>query len=99
MKEKLLLAFLASFSLLSGAHAAGRIYAIKIHGMHCDACANTLRKKLSDLPGVASADVSLSEHQAIVTVHDGEDLDEAGVKKAILNAGYFAQEIRLTPLA
>lgn len=95
MKEKLLLAFLASFSLLSGAQAAGRIYAIKIHGMHCDACAHTLRKKLADLPGVASADVSFRENQAILTVQDGEALDEASVKTAIRSAGFFAQEILL----
>lgn len=54
---------------------------LKISGMHCSGCANTIEKVLTELDGVLQVSVDLEENEATVMYEDGkvtaEDLEEA----------------------
>lgn len=63
---------------------------LKISGMHCKHCANTVTNALNGLDGV-TAKVSLKENRAEVS-YDRE-IDLADLKNAVKNAGYEVTSI------
>ena len=63
---------------------------LKISGMHCKHCANTVTNALNGLDGV-TAKVSLKENSAEVS-YDRE-IDLADLKNAVKNAGYEVTSI------
>ena len=63
---------------------------LKISGMHCEHCANTVTNALNGLDGV-TAKVSLKENSAEVS-YDRE-IDLADLKNAVKNAGYEVTSI------
>jgi copper chaperone len=56
-------------------------------GMTCDGCAQSVKRVLSDLPGVETAEVSLARNQAIVSF-DPHIINRARITQAIENAGF-----------
>jgi len=60
---------------------------IKIGGMTCDGCVRSVKHVLSNLPGVASFDVSLAQNQATVEF-DPQVINTARIMQGIANAGY-----------
>lgn len=56
-----------------------------VTGMNCSHCEGSVRRALSELAGVTTAEVSLAEARAVVT---GEDLDPDTVKAAIDDLGF-----------
>ncbi|MGH8721620.1 MAG: heavy-metal-associated domain-containing protein [Burkholderiales bacterium] len=62
---------------------------LKIEGMTCTGCVNSVTRVLSALPGVAQADVSLTKARAKVT-YDPALTGVAAMKQAIERAGYKA---------
>ena len=65
---------------------------MKIEGMMCEHCEARVRKTLEGLDGVASAEVSHTEGQAIVTL-TGEVADET-LKKAVEEQDYKVTSIQ-----
>jgi len=63
---------------------------LKVTGMTCNGCVNTVRKALTGLPGVQSADVDLTAGNATVTYNPAETSTEAMVT-AVGEAGYSAR--------
>lgn len=61
---------------------------IRIEGMHCDGCAQRLRRVLEREPGVTTADVSWQGGEARVE-HDGNATTDR-LRAAIERAGYTA---------
>lgn len=59
---------------------------IKIEGMHCDGCAQRVKRVLEREPGVERAAVSLADGAAQVT-HDSQTTS-TGLRQAIERAGY-----------
>lgn len=60
---------------------------IKVNGMNCNHCKMAVERSLKALPGVQSAEVTLSEKLVAVNYDPGKvDLDT--MKAAIRNAGY-----------
>lgn len=57
---------------------------VKIEGMMCEGCANTVKEALSKVPGVTDVEVNLKKGTATV---QGEVEDEALVK-AVVDAGF-----------
>ncbi len=57
---------------------------VKIEGMMCEGCANTVKEALSKVPGVTDVEVNLKKGTAAV---QGEIEDEALVK-AVVDAGF-----------
>jgi Cu+-exporting ATPase len=64
---------------------------IKISGMHCAACAQTIQKALSKAEGVTEARVNLTTETAYVEYND-ELTSEEKLKEVIKNTGYDVTE-------
>jgi copper chaperone CopZ len=83
----LALAFLrpAKVGSIDEAVAAPRKIRMKIAGMTCNHCADSVRRALLETPGVVSAEVDLGRGEAIVV---GSDFDDARLTKAVESLGY-----------
>ncbi len=60
---------------------------LRIDGMHCTACAQTIHKALLKAEGVTSAQVNLTTETAYVE-YDNEKTNEEKLKEVIKNTGY-----------
>ena len=64
---------------------------LKIEGMHCAGCANSVEKALSEVEGVDKASVNLATEKALVEFENGEVTREK-LKEAVQNAGYDVKD-------
>jgi copper chaperone len=60
---------------------------LSVTGMTCGGCVNSVHKVLTALPGVQSAEVTLSPGQARV-VYDPDRVAPAALLQAIIDAGF-----------
>jgi copper chaperone len=60
---------------------------LKIDGMTCGGCVNSVRKVIAALNGVSSVDVSLEHAQATVS-YDPKKSKVADLKTAVRDAGF-----------
>ena len=67
---------------------------IRISGMHCAACAQTIQKALHKTKGVTNAQVNFATETAYVEYED-EIINEETLKKVIRNTGYGVVEEEL----
>lgn len=58
-----------------------------VPAIHCAHCALSIREEVSEVEGVREVDVDLDTK--LVTVR-GDDLDDAALREAIVEAGYEA---------
>lgn len=63
---------------------------VKVIGMTCAACSNSVEKALGNLSGVYSASVALLQNKANVT-YDPSKVKEEDIKEAIEDAGFDAE--------
>jgi copper chaperone len=63
---------------------------IKITGMSCGGCTASVTKVLTEMPGVARAEVQLSPGQAVVEF-DPAKVTRADLCAAIVDAGFEAE--------
>jgi Cu2+-exporting ATPase len=68
--------------------AAPATVAVEIEGMHCDGCQQWVKDILEELDGVASADVSLEKHSAVVTMKPGAKFPETKARAALEKDNY-----------
>jgi copper chaperone len=62
----------------------------KVTGMSCGGCVSTIEGALKAVPGVNSAKVSLTDHEASVEFSEGQTSHEQ-LQSAIEKAGYGVQ--------
>jgi copper chaperone len=60
---------------------------IKIEGMTCTGCVNSVKNVLENIPGVDSVEVSLEQKQATIR-YDDASTDFERFRKAIEDAGF-----------
>jgi Cu+-exporting ATPase len=72
----------------AGYEVVNRAVTIKVGGMVCATCVQTIEAALRALPGVISASVNLGTEKAYVTYNPSVS-DTSGMKKAIEDAGYL----------
>lgn len=60
---------------------------LPVTGMTCGGCVNSVHKVLAALPGVQSAEVTLTPGQARV-VYDAARIDRAAMVQAVVDAGF-----------
>ncbi|SCY44157.1 copper chaperone [Nitrosospira sp. Nl5] len=60
---------------------------IKVNGMTCTGCVNSVKNVLEKIPGVDSADVSLEQKQVMIQ-YDAVTTDVNQFKNAIEDAGF-----------
>ncbi|MDZ7773275.1 MAG: heavy metal translocating P-type ATPase [Balneolaceae bacterium] len=63
---------------------------LRIEGMHCAGCVNSVQKSLADVPGVDRADVNLATEKATVEFANGISREE--LVRAVKDAGYEVAE-------
>jgi copper chaperone len=56
-----------------------------VTGMTCAHCVASVREEVSELPGVAAAEVDLASGRLVVT---GATIDDGAVRAAVAEAGY-----------
>ncbi len=66
---------------------------LTIGGMHCATCAITIHDALTEVPGVASAQVNFALGKATID-YDASVASESELRKAVENAGYTVLEIK-----
>ena len=66
---------------------ANRRAILKVGGLHCEGCANTLKNALNLVEGVNEANVDFKNQRATV-VFDPTKVDEAKLRKTIKDVGY-----------
>jgi len=69
--------------------------AIKISGMHCAGCVNSIQKFVSSLDGVKKCEVNLAAEKAVLEF-DPSHVDMARIENAIQEAGYKVVYEKLT---
>ncbi|MBI1981407.1 MAG: mercury resistance system periplasmic binding protein MerP [Methylocystis sp.] len=81
-------AFAVAFTV--PAFAATQTVALSVSNMTCAACPITVKKALTNVPGVQSAEVSYEKKEAVVTYDDAKTSVEALIE-ATEGAGYPSQ--------
>jgi copper chaperone CopZ len=92
MKKSLMAALV---SALVGAANAGTIE-MKVYGLVCGFCAQGIEKTLRKNPATVDVVVSLENKLVAIGTHDGTDITDAELKKALADAGYDVKAIART---
>ena len=66
---------------------------LKLRGMSCAACANSIESAIRDVPGVSESNVNFGIKQASV-IYNPAQTDVAAIQAAIVAAGYSAEPIQ-----
>lgn len=74
---------------------------MKVNGLVCSFCAQGIEKTLRKNPATVDVVVSLENRLVAVATHDGQDIADATLTKALRDAGYDVKSIARTerPLA
>jgi copper chaperone CopZ len=75
----------------ASAVAATKTSKIRVEGMHCNKCAQSIAKALKATPGVEQVDVSYENREAIVQFDD-QKVTEAELRAVINKTGFKAVE-------
>lgn len=60
---------------------------MKISGLHCENCCNTIEKKLSKINGISVAKVDLGENEVMIN-YDETKVESERIRKTIRKAGF-----------
>ncbi len=66
---------------------------LKLRGMSCASCANSIEEAIRSVPGVSECNVNFGAEQATV-IYDPKQADLEAIQKAVDAAGYSAQPMR-----
>jgi len=66
----------------------GKKYEIRVTDMQCPNCAEQLQKAIQGIDGVVGVEGDSESKTLVVTVREGDDLEEADAKKVVEKAGY-----------
>jgi copper chaperone CopZ len=75
----------------ASAFAATKTSKIRVEGMHCKMCSDSVTKALKATPGVEKVNVSSKEGEAVVQFDD-EKVSEAQLREVINKTGFKAVE-------
>jgi copper chaperone CopZ len=87
--------------LAVAASSAAATIEMTVNGLVCAFCAQGIEKKLKKFPATAEVLVSLEHRLVAVSLHDGQDITDADLRKALTDAGYTVKNISRseTPIA
>ncbi len=61
---------------------------VKVQGMVCSMCSQGIQKKFSAIKEVKSVQVDLTNKLVKLITNDGQNIEDAQIKKVITEAGY-----------
>ncbi len=70
-----------------------QVVEIEVTGMTCPFCVYGTEKKLTDLPGVDKAEVSLKAKKARIVMTPGKKADIETIRQAITEAGFTPGDV------
>ena len=83
-------------AILCGAQLHATTIEMKVNGLVCGFCAQGIEKTLRKNPATADVFVSLENRLVAVATHDGADIPDAELRKALTDAGYDVKAIERT---
>jgi copper chaperone CopZ len=92
MKRLLLISILA----LTSAAATADTIEMKVYGLVCGFCAQGIEKTLRKNPATEDVVVSLEHQLVVIATHQGQDIPDADLTKALTDAGYDVKGISRT---
>jgi copper chaperone CopZ len=66
---------------------------IKVNGLVCDFCAQSIKKTFGKQEAVNDVQVNLDDGLINVSLKDGQDMDDATITKLITDSGYTVTSI------
>lgn len=82
--------------LIASPLAAAKTVEMEVNGLVCGFCAQGIEKTLKALPATEGVFVSLENRLVAVKLKDGNDVDDAALRKALKDSGYTVVAIRRT---
>lgn len=76
------------------AHHDKHVIDIKVNGMVCDVCAQSVIKVFDKEPGLKKVNISLDDGMVILTLKDGGEITDKVIKDDIYYTGYDLVSIR-----
>ena len=80
-------------SLLAG---NTQIIDIDIEGMSCKFCAYSVKRNLSKLPDIATAEVNIDTKKAHIVMQEGKQADVEQIKQKITESGFTPIKVTLS---
>jgi mercuric ion binding protein len=87
---------MAILLLIASPLAAAKTVEMEVNGLVCGFCAQGIEKTLKALPATEGVFVSLENRLVAVQLKDGNDIDDAALRKALKDSGYTVVAIRRT---
>lgn len=81
------------------AFAAGETVQIKILGMVCDFCAQSMEKVFMKTDQVESMDISLKDSLITLNMKEGQTFTDEAIEKYITDSGYKTESVQRMPQA
>ncbi|WP_372611803.1 heavy-metal-associated domain-containing protein [Halomonas sp.] len=78
--------------LSTAAIAAGPSYRLEVNGLACPFCAYGIEKQLNRIEGVATIETDIKSGAVIVTMEDGQVLEESRASQAVDQAGFTLRD-------
>jgi mercuric ion binding protein len=90
------LAIAGVLAILCGSQLHAATIEMKVNGLVCGFCAQGIEKTLRKNPATADVFVSLENRLVAIATHDGTDIPDAELRKALTDAGYDVTAIERT---
>lgn len=87
MKRIITIMVAAAIVLTSALVSAAQI-TVNVQGMVCSFCAQGIEKKFKADPAVSTVKVDLKKKVVLLTTREGQTLDEATIRKNIVDSGF-----------
>jgi copper chaperone CopZ len=87
---------MAILLLIASPLAAAKTVEMEVNGLVCGFCAQGIEKTLKALPATEGVFVSLENRLVAVKLKDGNDIDDAALRKALKDSGYTVVAIHRT---
>lgn len=84
-----------TIALLTGIATAGTIE-MKVYGLVCGFCAQGIEKTLRKNPATSDVVVSLEHKLVAISTHEGQDIPDAELTRALTDSGYDVKGIART---
>lgn len=97
--KKIILSLLTAFVFINSPVLADqtegiqRDVVVKVNGMVCDFCAQSIKKVFGKQDSVAAVDVDLDKGEIIIDLKDGQKIDHETITALVTDAGYNVTDI------
>ncbi len=93
---KLIPGLLVSLLVTFGTSVQATTIEMNVNGLVCAFCAQGIEKQLRKFPATAEVLVNLEHKLVAVALKDGQDIEDADLRRALTNAGYSVKTINRT---